>query len=120
MLLSLQMEVIHMADSFYINKVSEDSNLGDLTISYASPDFGFDEGSYLITIKGGQKSMLNLNLANMPPLDDAVKQRLFMILYPHLVSDIAEMMFGKKSYSPHEVAIACIRRIVNESSSISE
>jgi hypothetical protein len=107
-----------MADSFYINKVSEDSNLGDLTISYASPDLG--EGSYLITIKGGHKSMLNLDLANMPPLDDVVKQRLFMILYPHLVKDISEMMYGKKSYSPHDVAMACIRRIVNESSSISE
>ena len=107
-----------MADSFYINKVSEDSNLSDFTVSYATQDL--DEGSYLITIKDGCKSMLNIDLVNLPPLDDAVKQRLFMILYPHLVSDIAEMMFGKKSYSPHEVAIACIRRIVNESSSISE
>ena len=79
-----------------------------------------NDGIYYIVVKDGSQNMTRLDLHNIPPLTSDIEKRLFMNLYPHLVDDLMNVMGAGKTYSIHDVAMACIRRVINESSSTSK
>lgn len=79
-----------------------------------------NDGIYYIVVKDGSQNMTRLDLHNIPPLTSDIEKRLFMNLYPHLVDDLMNVMGTGKTYSIHDVAMTCIRRVINESSSTSK
>ena len=79
-----------------------------------------NDGIYYIQVKNGSQSMTRLDLYNIPPLTSDTEKRLFLNLYPHLIDDLMNVMGNGKTYTIHEVAMACIRRVINESSSTSK
>jgi hypothetical protein len=79
-----------------------------------------DDGIYYIVVKDGHQNMTRLDLYNLPPLTSDVEKKLFMNLYPRLIDDLMNVMGSKKSYSIHDIAMTCIRRVLNESSSTSK
>jgi len=79
-----------------------------------------NDGIYYIEVKNGSQSMTRLDLYNIPTLTSDIEKRLFLNLYPHLIDDLMNVMGAGKTYSIHDVAMACIRRVINESSSTSK
>lgn len=79
-----------------------------------------NDGVYYIVVKDGHQNMTRLDLYNIPPLTSDVEKKLFMNLYPRLIDDLVNVMGSKKSYSIHDIAMTCIRRVLNESSSTSK
>ena len=90
---------------------------GTSTLQYQKT---INDGIYYIVVKDGSQNMTRLDLYNIPPLTSDIEKRLFLNLYPHLIDDLMNVMGAGKTYSIHDVAMACIRRVINESSSTSK
>jgi len=93
------------------------NSIGSSTIQHQKT---INDGIYYIEVKNGSQSMTRLDLYNIPPLTSDIEKRLFLNLYPHLVDDLMNVMGTGKTYNIHDVAMACIRRVLNESSSTSK